>query len=334
MNIEEKKYDINQLPLLLRPENHFKLDREDLPQWLKENDQYLNQQLKEAGAIIFRDFSIGGIEDFRKALLSLDKKTKEYSGGAKARLNISKEEKVIYIPTSAPKFIKNQLHSEMAYRKDIPSKVILFVKTPAKNGGHSLLGDNHKIFLDLDKDLKERWQKKKIKFTRYLPSRNLFHRFIEKWDALQNIPTWQGNFNTENKQEVENQCKETGHQYTWLKNNSLKVECVIDPIQKIEDKEYWINNAIFFDPNPRIYGHYLVTMMKLLRLFGPLSSVSFGDGEPISREDFNHIIDIYDKNTIEIIQRPGDIIYIDNLRFSHGRTTFKGNREVFFAQYQ
>ncbi len=54
----------------------------------------------------------------------------------------------------------------------------------------------------------------------------------------------------------------------------------------------------------------------------------FGDGEEIDDEIVAAIPDVYDAETARFKWRAGDMLILDNMRCSHGRDPFQGNRRV------
>ena len=59
--------------------------------------------------------------------------------------------------------------------------------------------------------------------------------------------------------------------------------------------------------------------------------VCFGDGSPIPTETVNTISEVLDQVAVNILAKPGDVIYDDNMLVAHCRTAFKGSRQVCVA---
>ena len=318
---------------VMRPQEA--LSFEAFSHWIENQASQFRQDIKENGAILFRGFPIETPEQYKEIHQKLNAQVRPYIGGAKARIDFEQNETVIYIPTSSPKYLQNRLHSEMAYLPELPSTITLFCEKPADVGGESFLGCNQTIYEKLDSKLKEKWEKKGLKFTRVFPSQKIIHKWIEKIDFLYNIPTWQGNFNVSEKSQVEACCDRLGLTWSWVKNEVLETTVVIPPSRTIDGKKYWLNNAHFFKINPKVYGRSLSTIMLLMKQFSqPLSFVTFADGDEIPMSEINHVLAVLDENKLVIEHQKGDLFYVDNLRMAHGRNVFKGERRVFFAQHR
>src|SRR5437867_3197482 len=96
--------------------HHWDGHLEGLLEWLFTHRARLKSLVREHGAIIFRDFAVRSVADFKRVLFAIDDDVLPYLGGAKARHDIGSDEKLVYFPTSAPPYVKNHLHCEMAYQ--------------------------------------------------------------------------------------------------------------------------------------------------------------------------------------------------------------------------
>jgi alpha-ketoglutarate-dependent taurine dioxygenase len=55
--------------------------------------------------------------------------------------------------------------------------------------------------------------------------------------------------------------------------------------------------------------------------------VRYGDGQPISCTDINHITEAIEKNIKTVAMKPGDAVFLDNIFTMHGRRPFNGTRK-------
>jgi len=54
----------------------------------------------------------------------------------------------------------------------------------------------------------------------------------------------------------------------------------------------------------------------------------WGDGTEFSESELAEIRDVHEKSTIASRLMPGDVVVVDNLRVAHGRTPYKGKRQM------
>ena len=92
-------------------------------------------------------------------------------------------------------------------------------------------------------------------------------------------------------------------------------------------KKIWFNQAHLFHVSSleqKIQDQLLsvLTEAELPR------NTYYGDGAPIEAETLRVIRDVYARNTISFDWQRNDLLLIDNMLFSHGRTPYSGNRQV------
>ena len=56
--------------------------------------------------------------------------------------------------------------------------------------------------------------------------------------------------------------------------------------------------------------------------------MTWGNGEEFTDEEFNQLIEHESKYQIAVNYEEGDIFFMDNIKFKHGRTPFQGTRKV------
>lgn len=306
--------------------------------WLRDNRERIDGWLAEHGAILFTGFPVTNKEEFGRALRAIDDRTREYIGGAKVRREIE-DDRVIYAPSSVPRYVKNQLHCEVGYQPRLPGKVIFFCQRPSPRGGESLLGDTRRIYQSMPKDLRERFETKGLRFERCLPRSSRWQRRLARYTKMLAVAVnWDVQFGTPDRTEVERQCRETGHEFRWTESDDLlisaRVPAAVDHPRSGE--RCWTNSAHLFQANRRVYGWLMWSMIKLFFLVSrkPMSRCVYADGTPITAREVDQILDTFDRNTVEYKMRAGDVMLVDNIRVMHGRNTFRGPRKLMFAMYE
>src|SRR5690606_535763 len=75
----------------------------------------------------------------------------------------------------------------------------------------------------------------------------------------------------------------------------------------------------------------------LIDLFGadglPRNAV-FANGEPIGRDVIDRVQEVLESRSADVQWEPGDLLFLDNMRFMHGRRPFSGSRRLHVALAQ
>lgn len=60
----------------------------------------------------------------------------------------------------------------------------------------------------------------------------------------------------------------------------------------------------------------------------------YGDGTPIPREYLDRMIDVIDKEEINVTLEEGDLLFVDNFQVSHGREPWEGERKILVSMWE
>ena len=178
--------------------------------------------------------------------------------------------------------------------------------------------------------MKARFINKGLKYVScYHQNGGLINRIIKSHKSWVNV------FETEDKQEVEQKCRENEFGFKWNQNGWIQISqtrpAVISHPQTNE--LVWFNQAHLFDFNPKMIGWWRHAILKALycQKHTRLHEIFFADGTKIPKADLYHILDVLDANTIYFPWKKGDVLILDNVLAMHGRATFKGPRRVLTA---
>lgn len=302
-------------------------------EYLKSNRDIINDGVKKGMSFYFKGFPLKTAGEYEEVLRELNSNFLPYTG-AKVRRE-SDSSQVLYQPTSTPGFRKNFLHNEMAYQQDIPPIITVFCEKPGK-GGETLIGDQRQVWKSIRADYREKLMDKKIKFVRSLINKSKLHDYMSThFDFMATFPSWQNNFKTDDKVQVENQLRERGFDVEWSKSNDLSFSIVIDPFKLHPDTEekMWVNNSHLFQLHPKVYGRFLYSVFKFYLSFSnrPMTVALYGDGTPIEPEVVTNILEATNTNEIAVPLKAGEFIYANNWTCGHGRRTFSGERRLYFG---
>lgn len=302
------------LPLLITPN----VDGLDLITWGINNQDWLQTQLFKHGGLLFRNCNIKTIEDFEKFINSLSNELLDYTYRSTPRSQVNGK---IYTSTEYPPNQTIPQHNEMAYSRNWPMKIWFFSVIVAETGGETPIADSRKVFERIPQKIKEKFIEKKVMYVR---------NYGDGLDL-----TWENVFQTDNKTEVEKMCLERGIEWEWKENNRLKTKQICQAVATHPQTKdmIWFNQAHLFHISS------LPAPMRelLLTEFGedglPRNSY-YGDGSPIEEDFLEEIRTIYEQEMVIFPWQEGDILMLDNMLASHGRTPFTGKRKVVVGMAQ
>lgn len=319
----------DQLPLVIEPKDP-NLSVKELISILKEENNYFKDSMLKHGGLLFRNFSTYSIDDFIAVIKALGTgEFVDYIGGGAPRIKIKEG---VYTSTEAPPAIKIHLHNEMSFADNYPSHIYFFCETPPKERGETFIGDARKIYHSVDPELKEKLERKQLKYISRYYYKSALMDFINK--IQRGHKTWIDVFETDQKRVVEEQCRKNNISHKWNKNDWLEI-CRLRPpfnIHPITNEKVWFNQVHLFNYNPRFIGWWRYVGMRLFyRKDMMVDEARFADDTPIKLKEIYHILDVLDKHSIYFPWQRGDILALDNILTMHGRAPFQGKRRILAA---
>ncbi|MBD2468777.1 non-ribosomal peptide synthetase [Nostoc sp. FACHB-145] len=297
-------------PLVIQPNSA----EVDLISWAENNRAYLETELFKHGAILFRGFNVKSVSDFENFAQTICPNLfAEYGDLPRAG-----EGGKVYSSTPYPADKAILFHNESSHLHCFPLKIWFYCVQPAAEGGETPIVDCRKAYQLLSPQLREKLASKQLMYVR---------NFAEGLDV-----SWQNFFQTTDKNEVENYCRQARMEFEWYDNNGL-VTRQIRPALAVHPKT---GEPVFFNQIQLHHISYLDTEVQesLLSIFGESKlprNVYFGDGTPITEEEIAEINSIYQRSHTSFSWQKGDIIMLDNMLAAHGRNPFVGQRKIVVA---
>ena len=298
-------------PLVIHPvEEHL-----NLPQWTANNREFVEVQLLEHGAILFRDFSIDGVEQFESCARAISPQLLDYHERAAPRTEVSSR---IYTSTEYPAEHAIPLHHEMSYSHNWPTKIWFYCAQPALVKGNTPIASDRKVFELIDPGSKRRFMQKKVMYVR---------NYGEGVDL-----SWQEAFQTSDRRVVEEYCVKARTEFEWRDGNRLRTRQVRQAIatHPVTGDVVWFNHAHMFhisNVEPAVRDS-LLSEFKEDEL--PRNAF-YGDGTPIEWSVLEEVREVYRQAAVTFTWRQGDIMMLDNFLVSHGRESFVGPRRILVA---
>lgn len=299
------------LPLVIEP-LHQELD---LVKWVQQNIKTFESDLSKYGGILLRGFKIENLESFGRFVNSFDTQPIPYMFRSSPRHEIDKQVSNVYTSTTYPKGESIILHNESSYGRSWGMKIIFCCLQPAAQGGETPIADSRKIIKDIHPDLVNKFKEKGVMYRRKL---------IDKISM-----SWREVFQTDDRSLMEKTCLENGIRYEFISEEHLNIEWVKKAVylHPKTGEETWFNHIYFFNKFSR-YQELDVPFEEDLPDDFIFTDTLFGDGTPISIEEYNNIRAAYHKNTIAFSYQQGDIIFLDNMLVAHGRNPYQGDRTI------
>lgn len=284
--------------------------------WLRENRQLIDEILLEYGGTVLRDFGIGSISGFNKAVHLLAPKLLDYVNRSTPRTKLGGK---LYTATEYPAGRAIPLHNECSYADEWPKKVFFYSAVVANAGGETPVADSRRVYQRIDAAVREKFERTGVLYVRnYMAGIDL---------------SWREVFQTSDRAQVEQFCVDHKIDFQWRTGCvelTTKQRCQATLVHPVTLEAVWFNQAHLFHLSALAEDdqRWLVDMLGVANV--PRNSF-YGDGEPIEREVLDHIRDIYEQEKVMFKWQQGDIMMLDNVLSAHGRRPFKGMRKVVVA---
>jgi alpha-ketoglutarate-dependent taurine dioxygenase len=295
-------------PLIIKPA----VKDLSLKVWSSNNRELIEAHLLRHGAILFRDFKVGTVLDFRQFIDAVSGQLLEYTYRSTPRTHLSEN---IYTSTEYPANQFIPLHNEMSYARSWPMKIWFCCLKVAEQGGETPLADSGKVFDRIDSRIRERFMKNEVMYVR---------NYGEGVD----IP-WQQVFGTTSKSAVEDYCRKVGMEFEWKVGDRLRTrqKCQAVATHPMTGKMVWFNQAHLFHVTS-LGQEICDSLLEEFKEEDLPRNAFFGDGSPIEASILDEIRDAYSQEEIIFPWREQDILMLDNMLMAHGRTPYAGPRSI------
>lgn len=299
------------LPLVIHPN----LDGLDLAAWAEKNLEYLEKELCEHGAILFRDFSVDSARKFQSFAKSISQELIEYYERTVHRQTI---ERHIYTASEYPAEHPIPMHNEYSFSHVWPLKLWFYCVKPADRGGASLIADSRRVYDLIPPRVRDAFIARQVTYSR---------NYGEGLDL-----TWEEAFQSTDREEVEEYCRRAQISFEWKVGNRLRTRQVRQGAARHAKtgEMVWFNQAHLFHVSSleQSARESLLTLFKEEDL--PRHAF-YGDGSVIEDSALDAVRAAYRQATVAVSWQPGDVLMIDNMLVAHGREPFQGSRQLLVA---
>jgi len=299
------------LPLVIEPA----VDQVDLFRWARESRDFVQAQLLQHGAILFRGFPVSTVEQFHLLVQCIATEPMEYKERSSPRSQVGDN---IYTSTDYPANESIFPHNEHSYSQTFPLKLFFWCDVPAQLGGETPLGDTRRIYHRIPAEVRNKFEKHGWMFVR-----NFNNGF--------GLP-WQKVFQTEDKSTVEAYCQKSDIEWEWREGGRLRTRQVRPAVfqHPHSHETVWFNHATFFHIST-LKESMSSALRSDYRDDELPNNTFYGDGSPIPDEVMTTLRNAYLHEMTAFPWEAGDVILLDNMLTAHAREPFSGPRRILVA---
>jgi len=278
----------------------------DVTQTIRNKREWIEQQLMEHSALLFRGFPLRSAADFSSFVEAFGWEEHPYVGFAPR----TKVEDRIYTANEGPLHEQLAFHHEMSWMHSWPSKVFFFCETAPPEGGQTAIVLSQSITQRMENRFPEFVTKLKdvgLVFTVTTPAQNRVSSFIAK--------NWQTFLETNDPSEAKKRTSEVFScaSFECFEDGSAKF--VLGPREVMREFEGYGGRPVWFLGNISIAG-------------GENPSLCMGDGSEIPGEAVEAFRDILDEECVNLKWEEGDVLLVDNRAVQHGKRPSKPPRRI------
>lgn len=297
-------------PMLIRPSP----EMSDPITWARGQREAVDQLMLMYGALLFRGFAPQNAAHFEALVDALcPNDWVEYREASTPRSHVGGH---VFTSTEYYPELRIYVHNENSHVTSWPLYVFFHCRTPAAEGGRTPIADCRRVYDRLPAELLAQFEK-----TGWMYRRNFYPG---------SSITWQKAFGTDSRAELDSYCHENHMTARWRDDTlTIRYRRWAALRHPRTNDLVWFNHGTFFNP------HTLEpTLKKAVLASGddrlPYNTY-YGDGSPIEEHTIKTLDAAYAAETVSFDWQVGDVLMLDNMRIAHGRTAYKGQREVLVA---
>ena len=210
-------------------------------------------------------------------------------------------------------------HNEMGYSVRYPKIFIMNCIKKASRGSETAICDVRELLSKIDPYFVEKCERKKIRYWHFLPDNE------SEPEAYQ---TWQMQFQTNNRFEMEEYLQRNGYNYEWEGSGLFYWNGLCPFIFHPRSGErLWFNQVssshyTYLTGSPEFEGWQLSNKKRY-----PFHT-TYGDGEYIEHSFIDEFRRITWESAVSFEWQDGDVLFLDQLVVQHSRLGYEGERKV------
>lgn len=298
------------LPFVIKPY----INDIDLTDWADANRKFIEENLLQYGAILFRGFNITTAPKFERFGLAICSELFN-ENGEHPRNSVSGN---VYTPVFYPADRKLLWHNENSFNHRWPKKILFGCRQPAQQGGETPIVDSRQVFQRINPKIREKFIEKEVMYVR-----NYGNGLGLNWETV---------FQTQNRGEVEAICQQNFVNFQWKQDGTLRTISVRPAVAKHPQtgEISWFNQAQHWHP-ACLDSQTRESFLSSFSQEDLPRNCYYGDGTLIEDSVMAEICKIYQELEVTFPWQQGDILLLDNLLTAHARNPFIGERQLLVA---
>ncbi|WP_275462540.1 TauD/TfdA family dioxygenase [Streptomyces noursei] len=290
----------------------FEAHGEGLASFTHGHARMIDEAVAENGAALVRGARAEGTEDFERALKWLGFEPLAYTERSTPRSQVGDG---VFTSTEYPAREVIPQHCESSYAGAWPARLAFFSATPALTGGATPLTDVTRVLDDIPAEVVETVERRGLRYARNYGSGVGMD--------------WREAFQTDDRAEVDRFCAEGGLEWEWLADDCLRTlrRAPALATHPRTGRRLWFNHLVLFHQSS-LAPEVRAALVAVLGEDGLPNDVLFGDGEPIPDATVAVVRSAFAHRQQRFDWELHDLLVIDNMRWSHGREAFTGERRV------
>ncbi|MEU9795220.1 TauD/TfdA family dioxygenase [Streptomyces sparsogenes] len=272
----------------------------------------IHEAVATSGAVLIRGAGAEDVADFQQALDGLGFRPLEYTERSTPRSEVGDG---VFTSTEYPAREVIPQHCESSYAGAWPGRLAFFCATPAATGGATPITDVERVLEEMPAEVVEA-----------LEARGL--RYVRNYGSGVGLD-WREAFQTDSRAEVDRFCAAGGLEWEWLEDDRLRTvrRAPATVAHPRTGRRVWFNHLVLFHQSALPQG-LRADLVALFGADGLPNDVLFGDGNPIPDELVAAARAAFERRARRFAWRRHDLLVVDNMRWSHGREAFTGERRV------
>lgn len=210
----------------------------------------------------------------------------------------------IFLSTTSGSTFPLPLHGELYYQSSSPPEALFFYcETPPTEAGQTLVCNGFTLFDALPSWLQTRLTEQNISYTRYSAKE-----------------LWQSDYATQDADALLQFLSQRNIHGEINAQGELKTVFTTSAVPRVKGNHCFINNLMPF------------ALREYQEPEATRSRVSFENGEAISIDMLNTIMEIAEQHQVGISWQAGDILILDNRCFMHGRNRLSGGPRTLYLR--
>lgn len=265
------------------------------------------------GAVLIRGATAEGVGDFQLALDALGFTPLEYTERSTPRSEVADG---VFTSTEYPAREVIPAHCESSYAGAWPGRLAFFSAIPAETGGATPITDVARVLEEIPDEVLAELERRGL-------------RYVRNYGSGVGLD-WRDAFQTDDRAEVDRYCASAGLEREWNEDEDTLRTVRRAPALAVHPRtgqRIWFNHLVLFHQSS-LPGTLREDLTAVFGEDGLPNDVLFGDGATIPDELVAAARDAFARRQQRFDWQLYDLLVIDNMRWSHGREAFTGDRRV------